>query len=54
MRRVCQFHHSRLMAIMPFSRLGVSAAVIASAMTSAGMARKTSVTRMITVSTQPP
>ena len=52
--RVYQGHQVTAIAIVTVVRLGGSTAARASASSSAGKARKTSVTRMITSSSQPP
>ena len=53
-RRVCHVHQSAAMANIACVRLGVSTAVIASAITSGGIASAMSVSRMMTISAQPP
>jgi hypothetical protein len=52
--RVYHVHHSDASANIAISRVGWNADAIASASTSGGSARKMSVSRMMTVSTQPP
>jgi hypothetical protein len=51
---VCQVHHSAAIASIELIRSGDSTAATASAITSGGMARAMSVSRMMTTSTQPP
>src|SRR5439155_6917858 len=53
-RRAYHGHHVTAIAIVALPTLGVSTAASASESSSAGNARKTSVTRMITESIQPP